>query len=220
MMKRVRIVVFLVAACFVGATASHASPIYVSGAPAAVAGGPTVSSPALSVVEFTPLTSGLVTDLTFWTSGLPVSNATIVKWYFFADAGATPNTTPFASFAESTFTRTFQGTSGGFSQYQYDLTLTAPVSLTAGTTYWFGLSTNATANSEFWRSLASPVSTQMVQANNFGLGNGPYTWSGPFTQNGTAFELHSSAVPEPGSLFLLGSGIAGVAAKLRRRRRS
>jgi hypothetical protein len=111
--------------------------------------------------------------------------------------------------------RTLQTTEAGFDVYQYDLN-TGNINLAAGT-YWLELHNGALSSQnrmEFYWHTTTP-----------GFGNAGEELIAPFTgswsSNGVdhAFQLLSSAVPEPTTLALVGVGTAGAGLSVVYRRR-
>lgn len=140
----------------------------------------------------------------------------------YADNGGLP-----ANSAFSTQSVTATATDTGLSEtdccfspaeiWRFDATLPSSVALSAGTTYWLSI-LDASGNTTSIFRWANGTTTWAVDPGNACCQ--PGSW---FSLNGTnraqsAYDLNpTGAVPEPGSLALLGTGIAGLAGVLRRK---
>ena len=93
------------------------------------------------------------------------------------------------------------------------------IALTSGTQYWLGISNVTTQGSITTAARVNPQSGALLGAMQFDTaGNvGGGTADRAFRVYGET--ANATPVPEPASLLLMGSGIAGIAAKVRQRRK-
>ncbi len=135
----------------------------------------------------------------------------------FADSGnnTTPSQTPFWSEnLVNTVNRTVNAiTVNGqnFDLYTYDATLSADVSLIAGTTYWLSIvndTSNDSLNNWNWAasSTGGSAANRAIDSDTWVAGNG-------------TFQFQLSAVPVPGAIWFLGSGLLGLAFSKRNQKR-
>ena len=102
--------------------------------------------------DFVLATNSVVTGAHFWTGESGAWDGTL-DYFFFADAGGVPAAAPFASGTAVNVNKVATGVPLGFgTEYEYSFNLAAPVPVTGGTTYWFGLhlSSNFNRDEIYW----------------------------------------------------------------------
>jgi hypothetical protein len=112
---------------------------------------------------------------------------------------STPTQTPFWSEnVGNLITRTSETATFG-ELFTYEANLSAGVSLTAGTTYWLSI-VNDTTNNWSWAasSTGGLAANRSLDSDTWAAGNG-------------TFQFQLSAVPVPGAIWFLGSGLLGLA---------
>lgn len=151
--------------------------------------------------------------------GIPGGFSGNFYWAIHSNAGGTPGVVLFSAVSPGTqtFLGTFVDRGFTFTSYQYDFSV-GSINLESGT-YWIEIHNGAPrefTGSLFWDATV-PNSTFGSQRKSF--------FEGIFVDNNTqlAFQIYgtsqTSAVPEPTTMLLLGTGLAGVALKVRRRRK-
>jgi hypothetical protein len=202
----------------VAAEAASAAVIFDNGGP--IAGGSEATG-WVQADDFQLGGSATIAGAQIYIGGLPSGIGNwdgTVSYFIFADNAGAPGTL-LTSGAGQNISTTDTGMPwlNDASIFQVEFDLVSAFDAAAGTTYWFGihLSTDFNVDNIFWMDTDSAT------------GNGQESRDGTFdnwSSNGgfeRAFALFddTTAVPEPGTLALFGSGLLGMTALRRRRRR-
>lgn len=165
---------------------------------------------------FTAGVSGTVTSIDFsglYYGGTPPTSDSFVLSLYSTSAGAPATLIKSTTFTTASFSQTAVGTHDDtendtfYTVYQFSGQLQSSLSLTAGTTYYFGISDLTDPYEDFAVAISDPASTPAGASDQeYSLEAGT---SNTFKQEGPdvlAFQLKGEAVPEPnaGELLLLG----------------
>ncbi|MDZ4800204.1 MAG: hypothetical protein SGI92_18765 [Bryobacteraceae bacterium] len=205
-------------------TLAHAGVVYTNGLPDG-AGGVEMTR-YMQAEDINPLSDVTFNVLRFWTrepTGGGAYNG-FIDWVINLNSVSNFPLPDRVTATNGGAIRTFsQVLTGSYDEYQIDLSLVTPITLTAGTTYWFSLHngghTTETADEDFmWGTTATPVG---FSSYHFDMQATPAP--GPWVTNGgteLAYQLlldESLLTPEPGTWTMMAGAVAGLAA-LRQRR--
>ncbi len=153
---------------------------------------------------------GSVSWLGLYHGGATPSADNFTLRLFQSNASNLPNTTFFWSENVSNLiTRTATPSTTFAGLFTYEATLSAGVSLTAGTTYWLSIVNNVgTSNLNDWGWAASSL-TGSAASRSFDT----ESW---VNSNGT-YQFQLTSVPVPGAIWFLGSGLLGLVFSKRKR---
>jgi hypothetical protein len=221
------------------ATSSFAGTIYENGSPNGL-NGADLSNFTLAD-DFTLTSQATVSNFRFWFIAAKATDFLgTLSYQIFNSTSATPVGTPLVSVTATPVTAVATGAKlamGGFAEYQVDVTLAAPLQLGAGS-YWLGLHqgnfTTSAPTHIYWETTASQTA---AVSSGFDYRYTPSTTSTGFlagytsnTLRDLAFVLNAGGgpappiptpsdpgTPEPSSILLMFTGLAGMAWGVRRK---
>lgn len=138
----------------------------------------------------------------------------------FTGVNSNVNTPTFASLGEfQTIVAGSGATITGGTTFTLNITQTVP---SAGSGFLAGTITGTISQNQSSGLVTFTVSSATINGVTYSLTNNPLPLVPPSTNNGvtTVQAQITSAVPEPATMILLGTGLAGVAASIRKRRKA
>ena len=215
-MNKARIVLTIVSVVLLASAFAYADNIvYDNGAPNQQDGNEATAW--IQTEDFTLNQSTNITDIHFWDIEAAPGYAGSITWWITGDTGGNPDFNNILGTGNTSPTRvnTQCGILGAYCEYSNDFNISA-VSLQAGL-YHLALHNGPVDNSGYssfyWETTDANGTPAGLEC---ALGSACYNqWSS--NGNEHAFYLTGTSVPEPGTLALMGTGILGGLAGLRRR---
>lgn len=163
------------------------------------------------------------TDVHFWTYEVQGSlGPNVIQYYLFDSLPGTGFGTPLVAGSATSYTRQATGsTSQWGTEFYYSFDLSASYDL-GTTSYWLALhfGEERALLSKSWITYQTPNGTGNYYFFQPGVST-QWQFTDPANKDAAlAFELTGGAIPEPGSIILLGSGLVGLAGGIRRRLRN
>ena len=219
-MKKKIFIAFLIVVAMVGLTAmanaNSVNIIYDNGAPDQVQGWE--SAQWVSADDFTLPKNSWITDAHFWTGEYADNWDGTLDYYIFADNGGAPGASPIYSGSGQNISKTFTGVVfNGANEFYYEFDTETPLYLLGNTTYWFAL--HLASGFPYLRIHWETTGTYSGDNMHSSLGGTFDNWVGTWPYD-LAFQLTGEPVPEPATMFLLGTGLVGVAGAARRKKKN
>jgi hypothetical protein len=157
--------------------------------------------------------NGLGNTITFGAGG----NTTTIT---FTGVSSTVDASPFTFASLGEFQTTVTGTGATITPgttFTLNIIQTVP---SAGTGSLVGTLTGTIEQNQSTGLVTFSVTSAQIGGVTYSLTNNPLPLVPPSTNNGVTTVQAQISVPEPATMFLLGTGLAGVAAKVRKRRKA